>query len=109
LNRGKIPENNYLDPIDSYESKSDTQLGFNALPGMLGANKLIRNLSIFEDKKGRDRLDAVFGRQSLFLIHIHLPHHDLTRVILRNLLKQGGNHPTGSAPLGPEIHQYRYA
>src|SRR5262245_30571561 len=62
-----------------------------------------RQLAVFEQHQGRNRGDVVLDGSGLIFIDVELDDLDLAVEGTRDLFEGRGDHPTGAAPLGPEI------
>src|SRR5690606_12089465 len=60
-----------------------------------------RDASLLEQHQRRDSPDVELGRGHGILIYVQFCHSDLVRIVLGDLVEDGGNHLAGSAPLRP--------
>src|ERR1700675_2389161 len=70
-----------------------------------GPYDLLDPRPILEEENGRNALDPESSRGLSVLIHIQFGDSDPSLILDRQFFKDGGNHPAGTAPLGPEIDQ----
>lgn len=71
------------------------------------ADHLVPDLSALEQQQGGDTPDTVLERGFLVVIHVQLQHFGATGVLSGNLFHRRSQHPAGSAPRRPEVHQNR--
>ena len=67
------------------------------------ADNFIDQLTIFENHQGWDAADAEFGRYLCILVNVHFSDDGFAFVFASELLHNGANHLTWTAPFGPEI------
>ena len=65
--------------------------------------------AFLENHQSRDRSDSVGAGNLGILVDVQLCNLDLPLHLSCNLLQGGRNHPTGAAPLRPEVHDDRLA
>src|SRR5512139_3307866 len=65
------------------------------------------DLAVLEQHQCRDAADAVLGRRLRVLVDVQFGDLDLAGVFARDFLEHRADHLAGTAPLRPEIHQYR--
>ncbi len=64
-------------------------------------------LTVLEQDHGRDRLDAEAHCELLLLVDVDLDEFDLTISLLDDSVEDGRDSVARTAPLGPEIDEYR--
>jgi hypothetical protein len=79
--------------------------------GVLGdeTDDLIGYLAVFEEQQGWDAADAVAHWRGGVGVDIHLHDFELAMILIRNLIDDGGQSATRTAPCGPKIDQYGFS
>src|SRR5690606_11273533 len=72
----------------------------------LGADDLLHDLSVLEDVQSRDLEYTVVPDGRRVLVGVQLDDGQLVGVLVRDLLKDGGDLTARPAPLGPEVDEY---
>ena len=70
-----------------------------------GPDDGIHLLAAFEDHQGGDAANAVLAGDVRVLIGVQLDHLDATFKFLGDLINNRSNHPAGTTPGGPKVHQ----
>jgi hypothetical protein len=88
----------------TYPSSSKCEeLGLELFLGDICTHNLILYLSVLEKQEQGDGTDIVFNGQLARIVHVDLDHLCLTFDLTGELVENGTDHFTGTAPLGPEI------
>src|SRR5208337_1527239 len=79
------------------------------LDGLFGnvADNLLLHLAVLEDQQGGNAANAIALRRGHVLVHVHLAYLDLAAVRGGDLVHDGRQRLTRTAPCGPEIHHHR--
>ena len=64
--------------------------------------------AVFEEHERRHALDLVLRAQLLVFVDVDFQHAQALAVVLFHLLDGGRQRVAGPAPLGPEVHEYRF-
>src|SRR5450631_1131813 len=71
-----------------------------------GADDRLDDLAARVDRHGRDRHNLVVASDLRVLVDVYLGNSDLAGVLTGDLLENGSDLLTRSAPLGPEVDEY---
>jgi hypothetical protein len=103
--KGKGSDEIYAEALKkTYSSSSKCEeLGLELFFGDICTHNLIFNLSVLEKQEQWDGTDIVFYGQLTRIVHVDLGHLCMTFDLAGELVENGANHFTGTAPLCPEI------
>ncbi len=70
-------------------------------------DNLVRHLPALENEQRGDAANVEFARDIHIVVHVQLHDRQLPRILARYFLDGRRQHLARTAPVGPEIHQYR--
>ena len=66
------------------------------------------NSAVLKQNQGRDAANIELRRNALVFIHVHLGDLEFVTVVSREFFQNRANHLARTAPLSPEVEQYRF-